>query len=109
MLGPHAVWSIEGCVTSASRVCTRTRAVLLMPADRAAYVSLWFAIRATPLCEPEGIFPGDRMFELQSAQGNFTGRLPANVADLAARNGGPCRAHARMAWWVAERFLAGSP
>lgn len=102
-IGRGAEWTIEGCVSSGGG-CRRTRRVTLGEADRAEYVRLWTEIRATPRCEPEGIFPGERVFVLDSPDGRFEGRLPASVDAIIDRNRGPCRAHARMAWWVAQVF-----
>lgn len=105
-IGRGAAWVIEGCVTDAGGRCTRTRAVELTAAERQEYVRLWAEIRAIPRCEMDAIWPGDRNWVLTSSQGRWSGRLPADRAAVAERTRGPCRADARMAFWIAERFTS---
>ncbi len=105
-IGGGAQWFIGGCVSSARGICHASSRVQLSEAQRREYVQAWFAIRSTPRCEPEGIFPGDREFALRWNGQDVTGHLPADAAQVPVRNAGPCRAHARMAWWVAQAFRA---
>jgi hypothetical protein len=105
-IGRGKEWFIEGCITDAGGVCTRTRGVRLTPAERVEYVRLWYELRGMPRCEPEAVLPRDRAFELRSPQGRYAGHLPAAVTEVGTRNQGPCRAPARMAWWVARLFQA---
>jgi hypothetical protein len=101
-------WTISGCVTGPDGGCEETMRVELTDADRAALVAALAEVRAIPRCEPEGLFPGDRAYRLDitGAARAYEGHLPADPSQLEARNAGPCRADARLAWWIAQRFEA---
>ncbi|MBX7195267.1 MAG: hypothetical protein K1X94_24645 [Sandaracinaceae bacterium] len=99
-------WTITGCATGPSGGCEETARVVLSEADHAALEDLLAEVRAIPRCEPEGIFPGDRAYRLDIEGGPrpYEGHLPVDPTQLEARNQGPCRADARLAWWIASRF-----
>jgi len=99
-------WTIHGCVTGAHGACEETQRVELDETGRNELVRLLDEVRAIPRCEPDGIFPGDRGYrlELSGFPRPYEGKLPADVAQIGARNVGPCRADAPLAWWIAERF-----
>jgi hypothetical protein len=101
-------WTITGCVTGPAGGCEETLRVELTEADRRELVRLVMDVETIRPCEPEGIFPGDRAYRLvlTGFPRPYEGRLPAALADLAVRNAGPCRADARLAWWIAARFQA---
>lgn len=101
-------WSITGCVTGPHGACEETGRVELSDDDRAALVQALGEVWAIPRCEPEGIFPGDRAYrlDLTGAPRPYEGRLPADPSQIEARNAGPCRADARLAWWITQRFGA---
>lgn len=103
-------WTISGCTTGAHGACEETSRVELDEASRAELVQLVAEVRAIPRCEPEGIFPGDRAYrlDLTSFPRPYEGNLPADPGQLATRNAGPCRADARLAWWIAEHFRSGA-
>lgn len=102
-------WTITGCVTGRAGACEETARVELSEADRAALVQALAEVRAIPRCEPEGIFPGDRAYRLVLTGGPrpYEGHLPADPAELPSRTAGPCRADARLARWIADRFAVG--
>jgi hypothetical protein len=95
-------WSLTACVGPTSAVCTGVPRELPTEA-RTAMLQIWWDVHRTPRCEPEGIFPGDRIFRLSYLGRTYEGRLPASESDIERRNEGPCRAHARMAWWFARQ------
>ena len=95
---------IEGCITSASRICTRTRAIDLGPAARAELHRLLAAIDAMPRCEPVGFAPGDPAFTLTIGSRVAMGHLPADPALVGLRTDEACEAEHALAWWIAERF-----
>lgn len=99
-------WTIAGCVTGPDGACEETQRVELDEADRVALVRLIGEVRAIPLCEREAVRPGDRPYrlELTGTETPYQGHLPADPAELDARNQGPCRADARLATWIAQRF-----
>ncbi|GAB4216272.1 MAG: hypothetical protein OHK0013_42580 [Sandaracinaceae bacterium] len=99
-------WTITGCVTGPHGACEETARVELDEADRRQLVQLLAEVQAIPRCEPEGLFPGDRAYRLALTgfPRTYEGHLPASLADLSTRNEGPCRADARLAWWIASRF-----
>jgi hypothetical protein len=66
---------------------------------------IWAESQQPIRCEPEAHGPGDREFEVRYNGQTHRGWLPAREQDLAARNAGPCRAHARMAIWLARQLL----
>lgn len=101
-------WTITGCVTASHGACEETARVELTDADREALVTALAEVRAIPRCEPEGLFPGDRAYRLDLTGGPrpYEGHLPADVAQVEARGEGPCRADARLAWWIVRRFGA---
>jgi hypothetical protein len=98
-------WTITGCIGPRA-ACEETARIELDEAERGELVRAIEEVRAIPLCEPEGIFPGDRTYRLEitGAPRVYEGRLPADEGQLAQRNDGPCRADARLAWWVAARL-----
>ena len=97
-------WTIEGCISSVSGSCRRTVRREVPVAARAEMLRIWADASAPILCEPEVRVPGDRAFEVRYLEQTFTGYLPAREADLASRNAGQCRAHARMAMWIANQI-----
>jgi hypothetical protein len=101
--------AVFGCVSSVSGACRRTTQIELDHDAGAELDALVTAVRAIPRCEPEAIVPGDREYTLtlDGAPREYTGHLPAAEAELASRDAGPCRADARLAWWVA-RWIASS-
>lgn len=103
-----APWAMEGCVASAAGTCRATQRVVLTEAERASLRAHLDALARVPLCEPEGFAPGDPPYTFSIPGRAFAGHLPARVADLPARTAGPCGAPARLAWWIAQRFTAGT-
>jgi hypothetical protein len=87
---------IEGCVTSASRVCTRTRRIELDGAGRREL--------AMPRCEPVAHAPGDLPFTLDIGGRVARGHLPRDRAQVAARTDEHCEAEHALAWWLVQRF-----
>jgi len=106
-LGPLP-WTMIGCVSRVEGACFATQRVVLSDADRAALVTRVQEVYAVPRCEPEGVFPGDPRYSMDFPADHYTGHLPADPSAIAARTAGPCGAPARLAWWLAERFSAGS-
>ncbi|MDQ3037076.1 MAG: hypothetical protein M3Y87_32075 [Myxococcota bacterium] len=96
--------TIVGCVTSASRRCTRTRAVILDAAARAELERLLAAVDAMPLCEPVGFAPGDPELTLTIGDREARGHLPRARSAVRARIDEPCEAEHALAWWIAQRF-----
>ena len=96
--------TIVGCVTSESRRCTRTRAIVLDAADRAELARLLAAIEAMPRCEPVGFAPGDLPFTLWIGDREARGHLPRARRDVPGRVDDPCEAEHALAWWIAQRF-----
>lgn len=103
-------WTITGCVTGPHGGCEETARVELSEADRGELVRLLGELAAMPDCEPQEISPGARAYRLVLTGGPrpYEGHLPAEPAELAARTDGPCRADARLARWIADRFQAGA-
>lgn len=99
-----AEWTLTGCISEVPGACDKTGSFVVGPAGRAELLRIWKEIRATPRCEPEGRWPGDRFFEITHGDETFAGRLPAREGDLATRNAGPCRAGARLAMWFVHQF-----
>lgn len=97
-------WTLTGCISEVEGACDKTGSFDVGPAARAELVGIWNDVRATPRCEPEGRWKGDRFFEITHGDDTFAGRLPASDADLPARNAGPCRAGARLAMWFVHQF-----
>jgi hypothetical protein len=101
-------WTITGCVTGPHGGCEETGRIELTDADRTALVTALGEVRAIPRCEPEGNFPGDRPYRLDitGAPRPYEGSLPSDPTQIDTRNAGPCRADARLAWWIVQRFGA---
>ncbi len=99
-------WTITGCVTGPDGACEETLRVELDETGRTELVRLLAEVHAIPRCEPDAVFPGDRTYrlDLTGFPRPYEGNLPADPTQLAARNQGPCRADARLAWWIAQRF-----
>ncbi len=95
---------IDGCVTSASQVCTRTRGVALTAAQRQELVGLLGEIDSMPPCVPEVFQPGDPEYSLGLGTRTWSGHLPRDAAQIPARTQGPCAAPTRLAWWVVQAF-----
>lgn len=99
---------VTGCVMPESAPCEESMRVVLDDDAREELQALLDDVAATPRCEPDGIFPGDRDYTLSVEGGaTYAGHIPADPAQMAARTGGPCRADARLAWWIA-RWLMGA-
>ena len=97
-------WTMWGCTARLAGVCFATRRLELTEADRRELVTRVQEVYALPRCEPEGFAPGDPAYTVTFPASNYEGHLPASVAAVAARSGGPCGAPARLAWWIAQRF-----
>jgi hypothetical protein len=97
-------WTLTGCISEVQGACDKSGSFVVGPAGRAELLRIWKDVRATPRCEPEGRWPGDRFFEITHGDETFAGRLPASDADLPTRNAGPCRAGARLAMWFVHQF-----
>jgi|JI10StandDraft_1071094.scaffolds.fasta_scaffold484452_2 hypothetical protein len=106
-LGPLP-WTMVGCVSRVEATCFATQRVVLSDADRVALVTRVQEVYAVPRCEPEGFSPGDPRYSMDFPANHYAGHLPADPSAIAARTAGPCGAPARLAWWLAERFSAGS-
>jgi hypothetical protein len=99
------IWTIDGCVSDRAGACDKTRHFDVRMEARHELIRIWEDVKATPRCEPEGQVPGDRRFELTWLGVKHAGVLPAAESDIAARNQGPCRAHARLAMWFARQLV----
>ncbi len=97
-------WTLTGCISEVPGACDKSGAFVVGPAGRTELLRIWKEVRATPRCEPEARVPGDRFFEITHGDETFAGRVPANEAELATRNDGPCRAGARLAMWFVHQF-----
>lgn len=106
-LGPLP-WVMVGCVSRVAGTCFATQRVTLTDADRAALVTRIQEVYAVPLCEREGFAPGDPDYTMDFPATHYAGHLPADPRAIAARTVGPCAAPTRLAWWLAERFTAGT-
>ncbi len=106
-LGPLP-WTMIGCVSRVAGTCFATQRVVLSDADRVVLVTRVQEVYAVPRCEPEGFFPGDPTYSMDFPADHYAGHLPAAPRDLARRTEGACAAPARLAWWLAERFTAGT-
>ncbi|MFO0682288.1 MAG: hypothetical protein U0234_09570 [Sandaracinus sp.] len=102
--------AVIGCVSSVVGTCFATLRVPLDGAAEAELAQLLADVRAIQLCEPEAIVPGDLDYQLswEGAPRAYAGHLPADESNIAARGSGPCRADARLAWWIARWILASS-
>lgn len=101
---------VTGCVSSVAGTCSATIEVPL-DADAVAELPQRVAdVRAIPRCEPEAIAPGDVDYHLSwlGAPREYVGHVPGDEANVTARGSGPCRADARLAWWIARWVLAQS-
>lgn len=99
---------VTGCVMPERGPCEESMRVVLDDDAREELQALLDDVAATPRCEPEGIHEGDREYTLRVEGGaRYSGHVPADGSQMTARNGGPCRADARLAWWIA-RWLVGA-
>lgn len=99
---------ITGCVMPERAPCEESMRVVLDDDAGEELDALLDDLGETPRCEPAGIEPGDREFTLTVEGGaTYTGPIPADPTRVAARAAGPCRADARLAWWLA-RWLVGA-
>jgi len=98
--------AIEGCTTSASRICTRTRRVVLGRAARRELDRLLARIRAMSRCEPVGFEPRDPAFTLRIGARMARGHLPRDPAHLGSRTDELCEAEHALASWIVRRFGA---
>jgi len=105
-IGRGADWFIEGCVAAARGVCFWARQVVMRPEDRVAYVQHWATVYAMPRCAPTDAPRASRLLDLDGPAGHMEDFLPEDVTQIAATTQGPCRAPARLAVWVAQRFGA---
>jgi hypothetical protein len=96
-------WAIEGCVSSGARTCRATR-IVLDDAARRELVTAIEAIHSMPRCEPEGFAPGDPAYTLETPAVTWSGHLPRDASQVAARTTGPCAACTALAWWIVRRF-----
>ncbi len=78
----------------------------MRPEDRIAYVEHWAAIYAMPRCTPVPRPPATRPLALDSPAGHMEDFLPEEITQIATSTQGACRAPARLAVWVAQRFGA---
>lgn len=101
-------WTMDGCVSNLSGSCFATQRVPLTADDERALRSHLDAVARMPLCEPEAFAPGDPAYTVSIPSRELAGHLPANAAEIEARTAGPCGAPARLAWWIAQRFTAGT-
>lgn len=101
-------WVMVGCVSRLSGSCFATRRVTLTDADRSALVGRIQEVYSMPLCEREGFAPGDPSYTMDFPASHYAGHLPVDPRAIPARTGGPCAAPTRLAWWLAERFTAGT-
>jgi hypothetical protein len=103
-------WTIVGCITPGAAPCEETMRVELDEPARTALVQAIEDIRAIPRCEPDGIFPDDRPFELTLTgfPSPYRAALPGDPSLMATRNEGPCRASARLAWLLVQWFSPGT-
>ncbi len=102
--------TVIGCVSSVAGTCFATLRIPLDDEATSELARLLADVSAIPRCEPEGIFPGDLDYELswEGAPRTYEGHVPADEHTMAARGSGPCRADARLAWWIARWVLASS-
>lgn len=109
-LGSGLPWTISGCTSPGGAPCEESARVELDEAARTELVTAIEEVRAIPRCEPEGIFPDDRPYTLTLTgfPRTYAGGLPGDASAMATRNAGPCRADARLSWWIASRFEAGA-
>ena len=109
-LGSGLPWTISGCVSPGGAPCEESARALLDEAARTELVTAIDEVRAIPRCEPEPIFPDDRPYTLTLTgfPRTYTGGLPGDASAMATRNAGPCRADARLSWWIASHFEAGA-
>jgi hypothetical protein len=99
-------WTVTGCIGPRG-ACEETARVELDDARRVELVRLLDEVRSIPRCEPDAIFPGERDYRVRitGAPRVYEGRFPHEERNLATRNAGPCRADARLGWWIAQRLL----
>jgi hypothetical protein len=101
-------WVITGCLAArADAPCAPSTRVELGENDRRELVELLAEVWAIPRCEPFEL-GDDRGYSLvlTGSSRPYVGTLPSDPSRVAARNEGPCRADARLAWWIASRFRA---
>ena len=103
-----SVVALGALVSTAHAQVPQAPRVPLSDAARAALVTRVQAVHAMGRCEPESFSPGDPRYSMDFPANHYAGHLPADPSAIAARTAGPCAAPARLAWWLAERFNAGS-
>jgi len=102
--------TITGCVSSVAGECAAT-ALVTLDADASTELERGVAgVLAIPRCEPEAIVAGDLEYHLAwaGAPREYEGHIASDESTIAARGSGPCRADARLAWWIARYILAAS-
>lgn len=105
-LSGRAPLEVGGCVLPEPGPCEESMRVVLDDDAREELEVLLDALAETPRCEPAATEPGDHEFALTFDDGTtFRGPMPADPARVAARAGGPCRADARLAFWLARWLL----
>ncbi len=99
--------TIDGCISALAGACVATTRVTLEEEANEELTQLLADVRAMPRCEPGGIEPGDLDYTLSwPGSPSYVGSVPADASRMAARNEGPCRADARLAWWIAHWIVA---
>lgn len=106
-LGPLP-WTMVGCTSRLAGTCFATQRVTLTDADRAALVTRVQEVLNLGRCGPLGGAPGEPAYTIDFPAAHYAGHLPADPAAIPARTSDPCAAPSRLAWWLAERFTAGT-
>ena len=94
--GIGGTWALTGCVTSAADGACHATQTFALTSDLEAFTQLWHAIDTMPRCEPEGIWPGDRSFQIEGPGFSYNGTLPADPAAIPERTTQPCAAPGRL-------------
>jgi len=106
----YAAGAVNGCVSNIAGTCLATVLATLDVDAQRELEQLLGEVAAIPRCEPDGVFADDLAYSMswEGAPREYTGAIPSNESQMSARNGGPCRADARLAWWIARWVLAQS-
>lgn len=102
--------AVVGCVSTVAGTCFATVRVPLDADAMSELAQHVTDVLAIPLCEPAALVPGDLSYTLSwpGAPRSYEGPVPADESTMAARGSGPCRADARLAWWIARWVLSSS-
>jgi len=100
--------AITGCVMPESAPCEESMRVEFDDDASEELGALLADVGDMPRCEPEALQPGDRTYRATFGGNDtvYAGPLPADPTQIAARTTGPCRADARLVWWVARWLIA---